>query len=247
MLELGPHPGLRSALRDLLPTACVLASARRGDAEDATFDRSIATLIESGALPVPDGPSAYRHVGLPTAPWHHRSLRPPFGLKTVASAPRDKVDRPSRAAEPRGAAASDHDKTGTCGAETPPSVFITELCAVLHEEISEVSRDVPLVSLGIDSMMSLELAHRLEQRLGIPVSPSRLLGSLTVSDIEAGLADGSILSPDTSPLNGSMSTPSLEEQSATQLLAHLEELSDDEVTRLLAGFFDEDGQEQRRL
>jgi phosphopantetheine attachment domain protein len=126
-------------------------------------------------------------------------------------------------------------------------VFITELCAVLHEEISEVSRDVPLVSLGIDSMMSLELAHRLEQRLGIPVSPSRLLGSLTVSDIEAGLADGSILSPDTSPLNGSMSTPSLEEQSATQLLAHLEELSDDEVTRLLAGFFDEDGQEQRRL
>lgn len=247
MLELGPHPGLRSALRDLLPTACVLASARRGDAEDATFDRSIATLIESGALPVPDGPSAYRHVGLPTAPWHHRSLRPPFGLKTVASAPRDKVDRPSRAAEPRGAAASDHDKTGTCGAETPPSVFITELCAVLHEEISEVSRDVPLVSLGIDSMMSLELAHRLEQRLGIPVSPSRLLGSLTVSDIEAGLADGSILSPDTSPLNGSMSTPSLEEQGATQLLAHLEELSDDEVTRLLAGFFDEDGQEQRRL
>ena len=101
----------------------------------------------------------------------------------MASAPRDKVDRPSRAAEPRGAAASDHDKTGTRGAETPPSVFITELCAVLHEEISEVSRDVPLVSLGIDSMMSLELAHRLEQRLGIPVSPSRLLGSLTVSDI----------------------------------------------------------------
>ncbi|MCZ0856491.1 beta-ketoacyl synthase N-terminal-like domain-containing protein [Actinomyces israelii] len=225
-VELGPHPGLRSAMKDLEPGIRTLASARRGDLQDRTFMGSWAALIEARVLSAPPPPSRFRRLTLPSAPWHHRGLRPSDAGGDTASTERTPTSRGS--AEENGAAASvaprSTDAAGRSG-------FLLELAAVLHEPVDEIPRDVPLVSLGLDSIMGLELARRLEARWRVRISPSQFLGGFSVADIEECLAYGPVPSDEGDHAPGGEPVP---ETRTEELLGRLDALDDSEVDRLLA-------------
>jgi NADPH:quinone reductase-like Zn-dependent oxidoreductase/acyl carrier protein len=59
-------------------------------------------------------------------------------------------------------------------------IVVDQLAKVLHSRPEDVSRTRPMKELGLDSLMTLELAMDLESSIGIDFSLARSVGSLTV-------------------------------------------------------------------
>lgn len=216
-LEVGPHPGLRVAMSELVPGITPLSTSRRGDRSDRNFMNSVAALVEMGRLPVRCGAKHFGQISLPVAPWRHVQYRADMENSWLSSIADDGVHaRPTVRAEPE----SSVDET-----DALQLGVASDIAAVLGIPINEIQLDVPLVALGLDSIMSLEVARRLEQRLRIPIEPSRLLGDLTIEDVEALLAERLEVAPRTD-------RPSLD-QSASDLLAQIDNLTEAEVEQLL--------------
>ena len=62
-------------------------------------------------------------------------------------------------------------------------IVVDQLAKVLHARPEEISRVRPLRELGLDSLMTLELAMDLESSVGIDFSVARSVGSLTVPNL----------------------------------------------------------------
>ncbi|MFJ6368311.1 acyl carrier protein [Streptomyces virginiae] len=101
------------------------------------------------------------------------------------------------------------------------------------------SRDVPLVSLGFDSLASIELWSRLRTDLGVDVPAGELL-ELTLDDLTARVwaEGGSVATSAAGPVAGGPAGADLDDVSpeeAAQLLAALDGLDDAGMERLAAG------------
>jgi acyl transferase domain-containing protein/NADPH:quinone reductase-like Zn-dependent oxidoreductase/acyl carrier protein len=83
----------------------------------------------------------------------------------------------------------------------------------------------PLRTLGLDSLMTLELRNLLERTIGIPLSATVFWNYPTVSDLAAHLVDA---------VTGRLQSSMLADQQLASLLQEVESLSDDEVKRVLA-------------
>lgn len=59
-------------------------------------------------------------------------------------------------------------------------IVVDQLCNVLHARPEDISRVRPMAELGLDSLMTLELAMDLESAVGISFSMERSVGSLTI-------------------------------------------------------------------
>ena len=104
---------------------------------------------------------------------------------------------------------------------------------------SPLSCDVPLVSLGFDSLAAIELWARLRNDLGVDVPAGELL-DLTLDGLTARVRaeGGSVAASAAGPVAGGPAGADLDDASpeaAAQLLAALDGLDDAGMERLVAG------------
>ncbi|MFC1975072.1 SDR family NAD(P)-dependent oxidoreductase [Chloroflexota bacterium] len=100
-------------------------------------------------------------------------------------------------------------------------------------QLSATSLDVqqPLNNLGLDSLMAQELKNRVEVDLEIPLQLVDFLEGPSVTDLGTLLLNK--LTEATAPSEQQTSSNNLDQEQATQLLAELDDLSDEEVDSLL--------------
>ena len=102
---------------------------------------------------------------------------------------------------------------------------------VLRIPSGKVDVERPLRSLGLDSLMSIELRNRLENGLGLWLSATLVFNHPTIVALAAHLEEQLDLH---SARSAESHTKVGDEQAALRALQEIEELSDDEVRRLLA-------------
>ncbi len=103
-----------------------------------------------------------------------------------------------------------------------------ELGSVLRLPVGDVSLDEPMISLGLDSILAVELRGRLEARLGLSLPVTLAWQHPTLASLGAHLAD--LLAPVVATELPGVSEPVSE---LPDMLTAIEALSDDEVQLLL--------------
>ncbi|WP_407288206.1 beta-ketoacyl synthase N-terminal-like domain-containing protein [Streptomyces sp. BP-8] len=110
-----------------------------------------------------------------------------------------------------------------------------ETARVLRAPASSIDAAMPMNTLGLDSIMSLELHRRLEAALGIEVPVVRFLRGATTADIAAELATSLVAGPERpdddtgTPRHAELEDP----RDIERLLAELDDLPEEEVDSLL--------------
>jgi NADPH:quinone reductase-like Zn-dependent oxidoreductase/acyl carrier protein len=110
-----------------------------------------------------------------------------------------------------------------------------QMAKVLRSSPDKIDMHQPLTSLGIDSLMAVELKNRVESDLELAVPVTALLQGPTLSQLAAIVLDQLALK---SPVEAEPS-PNGQEGEA-ELLAQLDDLSDEEVDTLLQEMLDEE-------
>jgi len=73
-------------------------------------------------------------------------------------------------------------------------VVRTELAATLHlDDSGSIDPGAPLIDLGVDSLLALDLRKRLRRTVGSSVPVSRLLGGITVNELIDALGAGTTI------------------------------------------------------
>jgi myxalamid-type polyketide synthase MxaE and MxaD len=129
------------------------------------------------------------------------------------------------------------DRTALDG--VPPDDWQPILEGQLREQAARVLRltasaldvEQPLNNVGIDSLMAIELKNRIEADLGVAVPMVRFLEGPSVRDLAAYVAEHLIPLLASNPASAANGTDA---HAAGDLLARLDDLSDDEVEALLA-------------
>jgi acyl transferase domain-containing protein len=242
-IEMSPHPVLLPAIEQGFQHAgragVAVASLRRKEPEQQTILRSLGRLYQLGYSPgweqlnpvgkfikLPryswdeerfwcesDGAAAYR------APSNGRSvLQFQLGDQPEPSQPevRDVVQllRATEAGEKRN--------------EIMKGYLCDEIAKVLRSSPARINHSQPFKTMGLDSLMTLELRNRLERTLGIKLSPTMLFNYPTVVKLVPRLLE-----------KMSFELEELKQPTATEILvpagnANLDSLSRDELEDLLA-------------
>jgi acyl carrier protein len=102
-----------------------------------------------------------------------------------------------------------------------------QLARVLGMSPAKLDVEQPLLNLGIDSLMAVEIGNQIQAMVGVEVPTMKFMEGLSI----AGLATYVIeqLSGETAPPAVAPSTP----QDADEVLEQVEQLSDDEVSAML--------------
>ena len=125
-----------------------------------------------------------------------------------------------------------------------------QIARVLRASPDKIDVHQPLTSLGIDSLMAVELKNRVETEMGIALPVTALLQGPTLAQLatvlleqltdQAPEPEAATASP--TPLLAELASPAGQEGEAA-LLAKLDELSDEEVDKLLQEMIEaEDGE-----
>ncbi|MFY2859629.1 beta-ketoacyl synthase N-terminal-like domain-containing protein [Mycobacterium sp. THU-M104] len=255
VVEISPHPTLLTPIaedaQDLGRSATLLPSMRRDDGGRATMLASLGTLYTLGQ------PVAWEHlyppgshcVAAPTYPWQRV-----YSWVDVGS-----ISAPPHA-EPGAAPAGGTPEAGNApgpgsglrdalrGATPQERQRLLEsyLCEIAADKLGmdSAALDVraPLNSLGVDSLITVELRMQVERDLGIVVPVTRLMEGPTVAGLAGWLRDQ--LTAGTPQPDGAPPRQSAPGQAAPQeadgapsrgidLLTRVPELSDDAVEELL--------------
>ena len=119
------------------------------------------------------------------------------------------------------------------------SEFLSDqLSRVLRIPVSELDEHQPLNNLGIDSLMAVELRNHVQSGLGMVIPVARLLQSPSIAQLSEFLADQLMESGAAAVVSEPEqcnAQPSLAngEPSASETLARIDELSDEEVEMML--------------
>ncbi|MCC6780506.1 MAG: polyketide synthase dehydratase domain-containing protein [Hyphomicrobiales bacterium] len=133
--------------------------------------------------------------------------------------------------------------------------FRAELARVLGIAESRIDDDQPLDTMGLDSLMAIQLQSRIEQGLGLRLSPMDLLLGPTLQELAAIVLERLPLLDDmqldqvsrrsVQATGDATSTPGPEHANATPMLeeevARLGQLSDEELDSLLNAMLAEEG------
>jgi acyl carrier protein len=112
-------------------------------------------------------------------------------------------------------------------------ILRTEVGEVLRIPAARVAADRPLRSLGLDSLMALELRNRLERRASVALTPSLALNHPTVAAIAAHVAERMGIDLDAARAE-TVVTDDEAPDALKSFLEELEHLSDEEARDLLA-------------
>jgi len=107
-----------------------------------------------------------------------------------------------------------------------------QVCRVLRIPESQLDPAAPLSSLGMDSLMSLEIRNRIEATLGITVPATLLWTYPTVAALAAHLG------ADADADAGAPAPREASPPSAAELAARVEDMSADEALRMIAAEFE---------
>jgi myxalamid-type polyketide synthase MxaE and MxaD len=99
---------------------------------------------------------------------------------------------------------------------------------VVRIDPAEIDPDVALGSLGLDSLMGLEIRNRLEASLGLTLSATMAWTYPTLSALTAHLAQRMDLA-----LEEASATPDQEDERLTQIAESIAQLSNDDMEALL--------------
>ncbi|HZF38511.1 MAG TPA: amino acid adenylation domain-containing protein, partial [Blastocatellia bacterium] len=78
------------------------------------------------------------------------------------------------------------NKTAALASQEELEIWITsQLCATLGFPEEEINKHRPLAEYGVDSLLAVELSHRLESALGIVVPMSSILDSPSIAELAA--------------------------------------------------------------
>jgi acyl carrier protein len=127
----------------------------------------------------------------------------------------------------------------------PPDDWQPILERQLREQAARVLRlsaaaldvEQPLNNVGIDSLMAIELKNRIETDLGVTVPMVKFLEGPSVGDLAKCVADLLVpaIGPGPTATSDLPANGDLDPRAADELLARLDDLSDDQVDALLAG------------
>ncbi len=193
-LEISPHPVLVSAVRDTLSMAGhghALYSLRRNEPEREAMLTTAGRLYAAGCAlrwPELNGPCT-SFVRLPAYPWRqdrfwldgHQTARQTSAARAVPPP----LDSGARLARPD-AVPSASGRTASRGA-VEKSVRSC-IAQALNLPSKRVSPGSPLHSLGLDSVMAMEVRLELLRDLGLDIPVATMLGDSTVNDIVAAAA-----------------------------------------------------------
>jgi len=107
-----------------------------------------------------------------------------------------------------------------------------QLSQVLRMKQAQIDRDAPLQSLGLDSLMGLELRNRLEASLGLTLSATLVWGHPTIAALAGHLAAKMEIPLDALPDSGPEPKPD-EAATRASVLEDLKQLSEEEAEALL--------------
>ncbi|HEX3650749.1 MAG TPA: acyltransferase domain-containing protein, partial [Pseudonocardiaceae bacterium] len=173
-VEISPHPTLVSVLADILASSgnggCVVPSLCHDTDEAMSMATGLARAYVNGCTldwnRVSGGGS---YVPLPAYPWQ----RAHYWVDQTATAP---VARTLTAAPPVPAVVVPPIKDLT-------KQFVTLVATLLGVTVSDVDTAVPLVMLGVDSLLALTLRDRVRRDLGVELSVGDLIGARSVADL----------------------------------------------------------------
>ncbi|WP_329253880.1 type I polyketide synthase [Streptomyces canus] len=221
-VEIGPHPAL-------LPHVQHLAETRPGDVRVHTVATLRRRQDELPGLHAAVGqlwsvgndvdwsavfPGRCPMVPLPTYPWQHRSYW------VSSTAPHSTSGTGPDSTQATAASALDVDSV--------LERLITHLADIMHADPSVLVPDQSARNLDVDSVSFVELKNRLESDLGTAIPITVLTEGATLREVARALATA----------GGSRGPTSAE---ARHALDHLDELSEEELDRLMAALDSEEG------
>ncbi|MFD4594736.1 type I polyketide synthase [Streptomyces rubiginosohelvolus] len=220
-VEIGPHPALTPHLRRALPDGgrggVAVPTLRRDRDELLALWKTVADLWASGH-PVDwealhPGPVPYDS-SLPSYPWQHTSHWIPGVLPPT---------RPEEAPRTAAAEAPSMPTTPSAAAFDAESdvldLLVRSVASALDVDVDAISPDRPTRDLDVESVVFVELKSRLENRLGRAIPLTALTEGASLRQIARRIAgpEHHVATAD----------------DARRALQSIEELSEDEVTRLL--------------
>ena len=126
---------------------------------------------------------------------------------------------------------------------------LREVARVLKTTTAKLDAQQPLTNLGLDSLMAIELKNKVEIDLGITLSMVMFLQGPSIAQLTAQVlsqieSDAFLLSAAQDPrpaITGISQADAAEREKAQELLATLDELTDEDVDSLLTVLRSEDG------
>jgi acyl carrier protein len=153
------------------------------------------------------------------------------------------VQRPKQSAVPRPSGLT-RDRLLAAGLDEQPALLQTYLNSLAAKTmgVSNLDSHQPLNELGLDSLMAVEIKNRIESDLGLVVPMVKLLQGPSLAQLGAYVLEHvAALEPSTAP-KPTLAPETERQPAAQQLLAQLDQLSDDQVDALLADLLIAEGQ-----
>jgi acyl carrier protein len=102
-----------------------------------------------------------------------------------------------------------------------------QLARVLGMSPAKLDVEQPLLNLGIDSLMAVEIGNQIQAMVGVEVPTMKFMEGLSIAGLAAYVIEQ--LSGEAAPPAVAPTTP----QDADEVLEQVEQLSDDEVSAML--------------
>jgi acyl carrier protein len=108
-----------------------------------------------------------------------------------------------------------------------------EVAKVLRLPATRIDPRQPIKRFGLDSLMAVELKHRVETGFGVSVPIVKFLQGLNLADLADLVLEGMDLAGEEPPAPAAAPPAGVAAEQAAHLLARLDQLSDQEVESLL--------------
>lgn len=112
-----------------------------------------------------------------------------------------------------------------------------QLARVLGTAASKIEVDHSLLSLGLDSLMAVEMRNRVQTEFGVDIPPLKFMEGISISGVATFVAE-QLAAMHPTAAKGTRRVPIAADQPPVEVAVSVDELSDDEVDRRLRTLID---------